>query len=140
MTLILRRMKHLARLAWLWPFVALPLFAADPVVRFVDFETTVNPVTANRIVRAIDEAEAGGEDLVLIRLDTPGGLVASMEKIVKRMLASKVPVVVWVGPSGAKAASAGFFILIAGDVAANPPSPEPSGAARKKPRTTIGIR
>ena len=94
----------------------------------MEFETNVNPITAKRIVKAIDDAEAEGDDLVLIQLDTPGGLVASMETIVKRMLASKVPTVVWVGPAGAKAASAGFFILIAADVATMAPGTR-TGAA-----------
>ncbi len=98
-----------------------PALADSPVVRLVEFETDVNPITALRITRAIDEAEQQSESLVLIRLDTPGGLVTSMETIVKRMLAAKVPVVVWVGPSGAKAASAGLFILMAADVAAMAP-------------------
>ncbi len=115
-------------------FALVPLLAAlnsqasDPVVRLVDFETTINPVTAKRITKAIDDAEAASDELVLIKLDTPGGLVTSMEGIVKRMLAAKVPVVVWVGPSGAKAASAGFFILIAADVAAMAPGTR-AGAA-----------
>jgi membrane-bound serine protease (ClpP class) len=107
----------------------LPIQAADPVVRLVDFETTVNPVTAKRITKAIDEAEAASDELVLIRLDTPGGLVTSMESIVKRMLAAEVPTVVWVGPSGAKAASAGFFILVAADVAAMAPGTRTGAAA-----------
>jgi len=94
---------------------------ASPIVRRVDFDTTVTPITAQRIVVAIDDAERDGDEAVLIVLDTPGGLVSSMETIVKRMLAAKVPVIVWVGPSGAKAASAGFFILLAGDVAAMAP-------------------
>lgn len=108
--------------------VMLPAHAEDPVVRLVDFETTVNPITARRITNAIDEAAAQGEDLVLIRLDTPGGLVGSMETIVKKILSSEVPVVAWVGPSGAKAASAGFFILISCDVAAMAPGTR-TGAA-----------
>ncbi len=79
-----------------------------PVVREVEFERMVNPFTALRIIQAIDDAEEAGDEMVLIRLDTPGGLVVSMENVVKRMLSAKVPVVVWVGPSGAHAASAGF--------------------------------
>lgn len=101
---------------------------AAPTVRLVDFETFVNPITAMRISQAVDDAEAAGDELVLIRLDTPGGLVSAMETIVKRILAARVPVVVWVGPSGAKAASAGFFILISADVAAMAPGTR-TGAA-----------
>lgn len=106
-----------------------PLSAAEPVIRLVEFETSVNPITALRITRAIDDAEAAGDDLVLVRLDTPGGFVDSMQGIVKRILASKVPVVVWVGPSGARAASAGFVILIAADVAAMAPGTRTGAAA-----------
>jgi membrane-bound serine protease (ClpP class) len=122
-------MRRFAR--WLLPSLVLlsPVAADAPAVRFVEFEATVNPVTVHRIVKAIDEAEAAGEDLVLIRLDTPGGLVPSMEGIVKRMLAAEVPVVVWVGPPGAKAASAGFFILLAADVAAMAPGTRTGAAA-----------
>ena len=118
------------RLAWL-PLLLLAAEAAlagGPRVRLVEFEAVVNPVTAHRIIRAIDDAEAEGDDLILIQLDTPGGLVTSMENIVKRMLASEVPIVVWVGPSGARAASAGFFILMAADVAVMAPGTR-TGAA-----------
>jgi membrane-bound serine protease (ClpP class) len=104
------------------------LVEAAPTVRLVEFETFVNPITALRVVQAVDDAEAAGDALVLIRLDTPGGLVTAMETIVKRILAARVPVVVWVGPSGAKAASAGFFILISADVAAMAPGTR-TGAA-----------
>ena len=101
------------------------LLAAVPteasVIRLVEFEAAITPLTAKRIIRAIDDAEEAGDDLVLIELDTPGGLVVSMEAIVKRMLDADVPIVVWVGPPGAKAASAGFFVLIAADVAAMAP-------------------
>ena len=121
-------MRWPALLSALLVLSLLPAAAAEPVVRLVEFETTVNPVTAKRITRSIDEAEAAGEDLVLIRLDTPGGLVTSMETIIKRMLASEVPVAAWVGPSGAKAASAGFVILISADVAAMAPGTR-TGAA-----------
>lgn len=95
--------------------------AGTPVVRQVTFDTVVSAATAHRIVQAIDDAEQHGEDLVLIELDTPGGEVEAMQGIVKRMLASKVPIAVWVGPPGAHAASAGLFILVAADVAAMAP-------------------
>lgn len=122
-------MKRFASLLWLGALLS-PLRAEPPpVVRVVDFDATVNPVTARRIELAIDEAETAGNDLVLIRLDTPGGLVDSMNEIVKRMLAAKVPVVAWVGPSGAHAASAGFYILLAADVAAMAPGTRTGAAA-----------
>jgi membrane-bound serine protease (ClpP class) len=119
--------KRLASLLWLIALAA-PALAEAPVIRLVDFETTVNPITAMRITTAIEDAEKAGDDLVLIKLDTPGGLVDSMEDIVKSMLAAKVPIVVWVGPAGAHAASAGFFVLISADVAAMAPGTR-TGAA-----------
>jgi membrane-bound serine protease (ClpP class) len=96
-------------------------FAEGATIRLVEFESPITPLTAVRITQAIDDAEQAGDDLVLIELDTPGGYVDSTEKIVKRMLAAEVPIVVWVGPAGAKAASGGLFVLIAADVAAMAP-------------------
>jgi len=126
-------MKHRTILALLVLVFLLPgtlqsSSPAAPVVRVVEFERTVNPFTALRITSAIDAAEEAGDEMVLLVLDTPGGLVVSMEKIVKRMLTAKVPIVAWVGPSGAHAASAGFLILIAADVAAMAPGTR-TGAA-----------
>lgn len=103
--------------------------AGPPTVRIVDFETNVNPFSARRITHAIDQAEAEGDALVLIRLDTPGGLVVSTETIIKRVLASEVPVVIWVGPAGARAASAGFFMLLSADLAAMAPGTRTGAAA-----------
>lgn len=127
------RMTRVVTLLWLFGVLLTPALAevggGPPAIRLVEFEASVNPITARRITRAIDEAERAGDSLVLVRLDTPGGLVASMEQIVKRMLASRVPVVVWVGPAGAKAASAGFFILLAADVAAMAPGTTAGAAA-----------
>jgi membrane-bound serine protease (ClpP class) len=121
-------MRCLALVGLIWLLISPSVQAEGPVVRLVEFESTVNPVTARRITKAIDDAEAAGDTLVLIRLDTPGGMVVSMETILKKILDSEVPVVAWVGPSGAKAASAGFFILIAVDVAAMAPGTR-TGAA-----------
>jgi len=104
------------------------LCAEPPVVRLVEFEAAITPISARRITQAIEDAEREGDALVLVRLDTPGGMVDSMESIVKKMLSAKVPIAVWVGPSGAKAASAGFFVLVAADVAAMAPGTR-TGAA-----------
>lgn len=109
--------------------VCLPVGAEQaPVIRWVDFDQSVNPISIQRIIRAIEEAEAHGEDLIIIRLDTPGGLVSSLDITVKAILSSQVPIVVWVAPPGAHAASAGFFILIAADVAVMSPGTR-TGAA-----------
>ena len=103
--------------------------AAAPAVRLVHFDTEINAATSERIVQAIDAADAAGDALVLIELDTPGGSVDATEAIVKKILAAKTPVAVWVGPSGARAASGGFYVLIAADVAAMAPGTRTGAAA-----------
>ncbi|HEX6852413.1 MAG TPA: NfeD family protein [Candidatus Polarisedimenticolaceae bacterium] len=102
--------------------------SAAPTVRLVPFGTEVTHATANRIYDAIDAAAASGDALILVELDTPGGDVRALESIVQRMLASKTPICVWVGPAGARAASAGFLMLLAADVAAMAPGTR-TGAA-----------
>jgi len=91
-------------------------------VHVAKFDAQVNPVTARYIDRVIDEAERADAKAVVIEFDTPGGLVSSMEDIVQRIQSSKVPVIVWIAPSGAKAASAGTFITMSAHVAAMAPS------------------
>jgi len=90
-------------------------------VPVVELEGPIHPVSAGYVVSALDRAEEAGAPLVVIRIDTPGGLDASMRQIVDRILRSRMPVAVWVGPSGARAASAGFVITVAADVAAMAP-------------------
>src|SRR5690349_15833468 len=81
----------------------------------------VHPITTEIVAGAIQQAREQHAALVLIRLNTPGGLMDAMRATIEKMIASPVPVVTYVGPSGARAASAGFFILEAGDVAAMAP-------------------
>jgi membrane-bound serine protease (ClpP class) len=81
----------------------------------------ISPSTADFIVGAIQKAEQGKGEAVVIELDTPGGLDLSMREIIKAMLRSPVPVIVYVAPSGARAASAGVFITMAAHVAAMAP-------------------
>jgi membrane-bound serine protease (ClpP class) len=76
---------------------------------------------AGALDQALGRAERLGYHALLIQIDTPGGLETSMRTMVKRMLASEIPVIAWVGPSGARAASAGVFITMAADVAAMAP-------------------
>jgi len=102
--------------------------AEAPVVRLVEFDGPVTAISAQRILRAIDAAAEQHDSLVLIELDTPGGGLEEANEIVKKILGSPAPVVVWIGPSGAHGASAGFFILIAADVAAMAPGTR-TGAA-----------
>ncbi len=122
-------MKFWAVVPVIGVLICLPAGAEQaPVIRWVDFDQSVNPISIHRITRAIEEAEANGEHLVIIRLDTPGGLVTSLNTTVKAILNSQVPIVAWVAPPGARAASAGFFILIAADVAVMSPGTR-TGAA-----------
>jgi membrane-bound serine protease (ClpP class) len=90
-------------------------------VHILTADAEVNPVLARYIDRGIDEAERTDARAVVIKLDTPGGLVTSMEDIVQRIQSSRVPVIVYVSPSGGKAASAGTFITMSAHVAAMAP-------------------
>ena len=90
-------------------------------VLLVQLEGPVTPVSSEAILAAIDRAERQNYRALVIQIDTPGGLETSMRAIVKRMLGSRVPILAWVAPGGARAASAGVFITIAADVAAMAP-------------------
>jgi membrane-bound serine protease (ClpP class) len=109
--------------------------ASAPVIVQIDLNDIVHPITAAYVKDGINHAKDIGAQAVILRLDTPGGLVDSMRDIVESILSAPVPVITWVGPSGARAASAGFFILVAGDVAAMAPGTN-SGAAH--PVTATG--
>lgn len=88
----------------------------------------IEPILAEYIVSGIEQAGRDHASLVLITMDTPGGLDTSMRAIIEAILQSPVPVVTYVTPSGSRAASAGFFILLSADVAAMSPGTE-TGAA-----------
>jgi membrane-bound serine protease (ClpP class) len=96
------------------------LSAAD--VSLIEINGAIGPATANYISRAISLAENRGDACLVIQLDTPGGLLNSTKEIVQTFYASKIPIVVYVAPSGAYAASAGTFITMAADVAAMAPN------------------
>jgi membrane-bound serine protease (ClpP class) len=98
-----------------------PLAAAERRVPVVELTGVVHAISAAHVVAAIDRADAEGSPLLVIRLDTPGGLDVSMRQIIDRMLNCRTPIAAFVGPSGARAASAGFLITIAADVAAMAP-------------------
>lgn len=93
---------------------------ASTVVK-IRLDDTIQPISAEYVGRAIDHANQIHADAVLIELQTPGGLVDSTRDIIQKILGSPVPVIVYVAPSGANAASAGFFILEAADVVAMAP-------------------
>ncbi|HML15902.1 MAG TPA: nodulation protein NfeD [Bryobacteraceae bacterium] len=91
---------------------------AAPKVIAVDVDSVIHPITAEEIGNAINRAGVENAAAVLLRLNTPGGLLDATRDITSKIVASRVPVIAYVGPSGARAASAGFFILVSSDVAA----------------------
>lgn len=118
---------------WLWflllgmlaaPAAAAPAPspAAEPVVHRVVVDGVIGPATARLILRTIALAEDARVEALVIQLDTPGGLMTSMEQITRAILNAKVPVVVYVAPRGARAASAGVFVTYAAHIAAMAPA------------------
>jgi len=102
--------------------------APKPLVMDLNLDGEVEPVLATYMEEGLAAAARQNAALVLIRMDTPGGLSDSMKDIIQHILASPVPVVVYVGPTGARGASAGFFILMSADIAAMAPGTR-TGAA-----------
>ena len=111
-----------AALAVLWPLLG-PADAASPsgAIYAARVDSIIHPVSAEYMIETMDRADREGGALVVFTLETPGGLVDSTRAIVTRMLAARTPVAVFVGPAGARAASAGFILAIAADVAAMAP-------------------
>jgi membrane-bound serine protease (ClpP class) len=99
-----------------------------PKVIAVNVDGVIHPVTTEIVASAIARARAENAALVLVRLNTPGGLMDAMRETIERILASPIPVVTYVAPSGGRSASAGFFILESGDVAVMAPGTN-TGAA-----------
>jgi membrane-bound serine protease (ClpP class) len=102
--------------------IGLATHAHAAVIHYLKVEGIINPVIAEFIIKSIERADDEDVDAVVIQLDTPGGLDLSMRDIVKAMLASDVPLVVYVAPPGSRAASAGVFITYAAHIAAMAPS------------------
>ncbi len=102
--------------------------AASADVVKVTVDGTINPVTAEHVERAIEQAERIHADALLLELNTPGGVMGPMEQIIQKILAAHMPVIVYVTPAGSDAGSAGFFILEAADVAVMAPGTH-AGAA-----------
>ncbi len=100
----------------------IPAHAQEKAPVFVaEVEGIINPATAKFIIESIDQAVQEGGQCLIIELDTPGGLMDSMRSIVKKILSSPIPIIVYVGPSGARAASAGVFITISAHIAVMAP-------------------
>ena len=120
------KMKFLGFLALMGVTVAClvtsSVSASAPSVLVLNVKGIINPVTTGYIIRGISEAEKQQVELCIIQLDTPGGLDTAMRDIVQAIVNSKVPVAVYVSPSGARAASAGVFITVAAHFAAMSPN------------------
>ena len=103
--------------------------AAGGTAHLLEIDDAITPLEAKRFSKAIEEADAAGSRLFIVQLSTPGGLFDSTREIVESIFASPVPVVVYVAPSGARAASAGTFITAAAHVAAMAPATNIGAAA-----------
>ncbi len=98
-----------------------PAKPVPPQVDVLTLSGAIEPITAQVVIQSIERAERAKREALVIRLDTPGGLDTAMRDIIKRILISEVPVVVYVAPSGGRAASAGTFIAFAAHIAAMSP-------------------
>jgi membrane-bound serine protease (ClpP class) len=124
-------MKFLSRARFALEFLSLAFLLVAPAsaeVLKIVLNDTIQPVTDEFIGRALAEAKAKNDQALLIEINTPGGLVESTREIIEKIVDSPVPVIVYVTPSGSRAASAGFFILESADIAAMAPGTN-SGAA-----------
>ena len=118
-----RRPQGLVALTLLVLLAAPAAAAPTPApVATVVVDGVISPVTLRLVESALAHAKAGGAQALVIQLDTPGGLERSMRAICQRLLNAEIPVIVWVGPTGARAASAGVFITMAAHVAAMAPA------------------
>lgn len=121
------------RFRWMAVLVAMiglvsVLRAQQPLVEKIMLDETIQPVSAGMLERAIAHAKSNGASALLIEMNTPGGLVDSMRTMAGAILSSRVPVIIYVAPAGARAGSAGFFLLEAADIAAMAPGTN-AGAA-----------
>jgi membrane-bound serine protease (ClpP class) len=124
---------------------AAPLLAQappPPQIRLLEVDGVINPLSARYLERELEDAAAAGATAVVLRLDTPGGLEPSMRVMVEAILGARLPVVAHVAPPGARAASAGMFLVLAAHVAAmaagtNIGAAHPVSLGRQQPDTTL---
>jgi membrane-bound serine protease (ClpP class) len=127
-----RQVRYLLLVLFVLPWTVQAKFAAPEaakgVIVRIDLDDVVHPVTTDYVRQGLAHARDIQARAVILRINTPGGLMNSMRDMVGAILDSDVPVITWVGPNGARAASAGFFILLAGDLAVMAPGTN-TGAA-----------
>src|ERR1700733_5230340 len=123
-----RRSSIAHLLTLLLALCCVPAQAQQPLVLRLPLHDTIQPITAAYIQRGLDEAAKRHAALVILSLGTPGGLLDSTRTIVQSIESSPTPVAIYISPSGARAGSAGFFILESADIAAMAPGTE-AGAA-----------
>jgi membrane-bound serine protease (ClpP class) len=114
-------MKRILSAAFFLLFFVCSLHAEEQTVVHLFLDGTIHPITAEYVTKAIDFAADHHAEAVVLQIQTPGGLSESMRTIISKMINSKIPVIVYVAPSGSRATSAGFYITIAADVAAMAP-------------------
>jgi len=107
--------------AWLVALACTPTLAAPRTAVVIALDGAIGPGSASYVVRSLNDAERSDAAVVVLRMDTPGGLDSAMRDIIRAMLASRVPVLAYVAPGGARAASAGTYILYAATLAAMAP-------------------
>jgi membrane-bound serine protease (ClpP class) len=111
----------LGMVAVVWILGPTPASAAQAVAQ-IDMDSAITPVTVRLLAMAVDRAQSEGAQALIVRLNTPGGLERSMRSMVQTILGSPIPIIVYVSPTGARAASAGVFITMAAHVAAMAPA------------------
>ena len=114
----------ITRFIFILPVIVVSVLSASQIqaektseIHIITVESIINPVSADYIVQSIDDAVEAGATAIIIELDTPGGLMTSMRQIVKAELEAKIPIIVYVSPSGSRAGSAGVFITMAAHIA-----------------------
>jgi membrane-bound serine protease (ClpP class) len=117
-----------------------PLAAGAAHVNLVKIDGSINPASSDYLQNAIAQSEADGAEALLLELDTPGGLLAATKDIVQAMLNARVPVIVFVSPRGAWAASAGAFVTMAGHIAAMAPARASALFADQRERGALARR